>query len=53
MIYVVLIALVSLLGLGIWRLGIRSRDVDEDIKYMNEGRGNGPGVFGIFRRDRS
>lgn len=52
MTWIILIVLLAIVGTALWRLGIRSRDVDEDIKDMNQGRGPGIGMFGIFRRKR-
>jgi hypothetical protein len=48
MLYVVLIVMVIVLGsLLVW--GARkSKGADEDIKYMNEGRGPGRGILGVF-----
>ena len=52
MIYVLLVILLALIGTALWRMGKRSRDTDEDLKYMNEGTANGPGIWGIMRKDR-
>ncbi|MGI8666095.1 MAG: hypothetical protein ACR2N4_08710 [Jatrophihabitans sp.] len=51
--FVAALVVLALMGYGMWRFAEHARDVDEDIKYMNEGRGTGLGIFGIFRRDRS
>lgn len=53
MYFVIAMLLLLLIGYGLWRFAKHASAVDEDIKYMNEGRGQGPGIFGIFRRDRS
>jgi hypothetical protein len=53
MIYVVLAVLVVGLGVALWLGGRKSRDADEDIKYMNEGRGVGQGILGVFGKGRN
>ncbi len=53
MYFVIAMLLLALIGYVLWRFAKHAKSVDEDIKYMNEGRGQGPGIFGIFRRDRS
>jgi hypothetical protein len=50
--YLILIAILAVLGLGLWLLGRRSRDVDEDLKYLNEGQTVGLGIFAVLRRHR-
>jgi hypothetical protein len=52
MTWFLVIVIVVLLGVALWRLAKRSGDIDEDLRSMNEGRTNGPGIFGIFRKDR-
>ena len=48
MLYVVLLVLVVGLAAAVWWGARKSRDADEDIVYMNEGRGVGRGIFGLF-----
>jgi hypothetical protein len=50
--WILLIIVVVALGLILWRMAKWSKDTDEDLKYMNEGRANGPGIFGIFNKHR-
>jgi hypothetical protein len=52
MVWVFVVIVVAALGYAFWWLAKRSSDVDEDLRAMNEGRTNGPGIFGIFRKDR-
>ncbi|HEY2273327.1 MAG TPA: hypothetical protein VGH30_11160 [Jatrophihabitantaceae bacterium] len=55
MLYLVLIVMLVVLGLALWWGARKSRASDEDIKYMNEGRGPGRGILGVFgkgSRDR-
>jgi Na+/proline symporter len=51
--YVVLIVMLVALGFALWWGARKSRDTDEDIKYMNEGRGVGRGILGVFGRGRN
>ncbi len=53
MLYVVLIVMLVALGLALWWGGRKSRDMDENIKYMNEGRGVGRGILGTFGKGRN
>ncbi len=48
MMYVLLIVLVVVLGSALIWGARKSREADEDIKYMNEGRGPGRGILGVF-----
>lgn len=52
MIYLVLLVVLVLMGVGLWRFAAHARDVDEDLKYLNEGQVTGRGIFGIFSGDR-
>ena len=53
MLYVVLIAMVVALGGALLWGARKSRDTDEDIKYMNEGSGPGLGILGVFGKGRT
>ncbi len=51
MVWVELAIVVIALVAAFWWLAKKSSDADEDLKSMNEGRTNGPGIFGIFSKD--
>jgi hypothetical protein len=48
MMYVWLFVLVAAVCVALWWGARKSRGSDEDIKYMNEGRGPGLGILGVF-----
>ena len=52
MMYVVLAVLIVLIVAALWWGNRRAKDADEDIKYMNEGRGVGQGILGVFGKGR-
>jgi hypothetical protein len=47
------VLLVVLIVVALWWGARKSRDADEDIKYMNEGRGVGRGILGVFGKGKS
>jgi hypothetical protein len=53
MLYVVLIVVVVALGVALWWGARKCRDADEEIKDMNQGRGPGRGIFGVFGKGRN
>lgn len=51
-----LILVVAVVGLGLWRFSVRSRDVEDDSRYLYEDGTREPygeGIIKIFRNDDS
>ena len=51
MVWVELPILVIALVAAFWWLAKRSDEADDELRSMNKGRTNGPGIFGIFDKD--
>ena len=49
---VLVVIVAAALGVALWWGARKSREADEVIRDMNDGRGPGPGIFGIFRKNR-
>ena len=52
MYWILLVILAAGIGTAFWWGAKRTDEANEDLRAMNEGRTNGPGIFGIFRKDR-
>jgi len=51
-VWILVIIVVIAIGYALWWMAKKAREADDDLRAMNQGRTNGAGIFGIFRKDR-